>query len=211
MLVAGGMAAVSLAAADFPSKPVRVVVPFPPGGTLDVVARLISAKLRETWRQPIIVDNRVGGNGAVGGEYVVKSAPDGHTMVFSALPIVATPHLQPMPFDLNRDLVAVVQTAMISYVLAASPKTGVSTLGELVELARKDPNRLNYAGGGTGSASHLYAELVKRAARINLTHIPYKGDGPALQALLAGQVDLIFSTASGMIPLARSGKVRGSW
>jgi tripartite-type tricarboxylate transporter receptor subunit TctC len=202
------MAAGSVAAADFPGKPIRMVVPFPAGGTLDVAARLISARLRESWHQPVIVENRVGGNGAIAGEYVVKSAPDGHTMVLSALPIVATPHLQAMPYDLNRDLAAVVQTAAIRYVLSVHPKTGVSSLNELIELARRDPNRLNYAGGGTGSASHLYAELVKRSARINLTHIPYKGDGPALQGFLAGEVDLFFSTASSMMPLARSGKAR---
>ncbi len=204
MLCAVGVAA----AADFPSKPVRIVVPFPAGGTLDVEARLISARLREIWRQPVIVDDRVGANGAIGGEYVVRSAPDGHTLLFSALPVVATPHLQPMTFALNRDLVAVVETATIRYVLAVHPKTGVSSLAQLIELARRDPGRLNYAGGGTGSASHLYSELVKRSAAINLTHIPYKGDGPALQAFLAGEVDLIFTTASSVIPLAKAGKAR---
>jgi tripartite-type tricarboxylate transporter receptor subunit TctC len=196
------------AAADFPSRPVRLVVPFPPGGTLDVVTRLISAKLRESWRQPIIVENRVGANGAIAVDYVAKSAPDGHTLVLNASLIVITPQLQHTPYDLIRDLVGVVQPEVIYFMLAASPKTGVSTIGELVELAKKNPGRLNYASGGNGSGLHLYAELLKSAAKIDLTHIPYKGDAPALQALLAGEVDLIFSTTSAIIPLAKAGKVR---
>jgi len=206
MLAAGVMAAA--AAADFPSRPVHLVVPFPPGGTLDVVARLIAAKLRDTWRQPIIVENRVGANGAIAVDYAAKSAPDGNTLVLNASLIVITPQLQRTPYDLIRDLVAVVQPEVIYFVLAASPKTGVSTVDELVELAKKNPGRLNYASGGNGSGLHLYAELLKSAARIDLTHIPYKGDAPALQALLAGEVDLIFSTTSAIIPLAKAGKVR---
>jgi len=195
-------------AADFPSKPVRLVVPFPPGGTLDLEARLIAAKLRDYWTQPIIVENRAGGNGAIGVDYVAKSAPDGHTMVLNASLIVTTPQVQRTPYDLNRDLVGVVQTAVLTFVLASSPKTGVSTVGELVELARKEPGRLNYASAGIGTGIHLYAELVKSAARINLTHIPYKGEGSAMQALLAGEVDMIFSTANAIVPLAKAGKLR---
>ena len=205
MLAAGVMAA---AAADYPSKPVRLVVPFPPGGTLDLEARLIAAKLRDNWTQPIIVENRAGANGAIGVDYTARSAPDGHTMVLNASLIVTTPQVQRTPYDLNRDLVGVVQTAVLTFVLAASPKTGVSSVGELVALARKEPGRLNYASAGIGTGIHLYAELVKSAAGINLTHIPYKGEGSAMQALLAGEVDMIFSTANAIVPLAKAGKLR---
>ncbi len=205
MLAAGVMAA---AAADFPSKPVRLIVPYPPGGALDIEARLMAARLRDTWRQPIIVENRVGASGALGVDYVAKSAPDGHTLVLNALQMVMTPHLQRTPFDLARDLVAVVKFAEVYYVMAVSPKTGVSSIGELVELARKEPGRLNYGSGGNGGALHLYVELVKRAANINLTHIPYKGNALAMQALLAGDVDVIFDISSSIIPLAKAGKVR---
>jgi len=204
LMLAAGVAA----AADFPSKPVRLVVPFPPGGTLDLEARLIAAKLRDNWTQPIIVENRAGANGAIGVDYVARSAPDGHTMVLNASLIVTTPQVQRTPYDLNRDLVGVVQTAVLTFVLAASPKTGISTVGELVALARKEPGRLNYASAGIGTGIHLYAELVKSAARINLTHIPYKGEGSAMQALLAGEVDVIFSTANAIVPLAKAGKLR---
>jgi len=205
VLAAGVMAA---AAADFPSKPVRLIVPYPPGGALDIEARLMGAKLRDNWRQPVIVENRPGASGALGVDYVAKSAPDGHTLVLNALQMVMTPHLQRTPFDLARDLVAVVKFAEVFYVMAVSPKTGVSSIGELVELARKEPGRLNYGSGGNGGALHLYVELVKRAANINLTHIPYKGNALAMQALLAGDVDVIFDISSAIIPLAKAGKVR---
>jgi tripartite-type tricarboxylate transporter receptor subunit TctC len=206
MLAAGAMAAA--VAADFPSKPVRLVVPFSPGGTFDVEARLMAARLQDNWRQPVIVENRAGANTILGVDYAAKSAPDGHTVVLHAGSIVATPQMQRTPYDFTRDLVAVVQTAEVRYVLAASLKTGVSTIAELIEIARKDPDRLNYSSSGNGTPLHLYVELVKRAANVNLTHIPYKGNGPAMQALLAGDVDLIFDISSSIIPLANAGKVR---
>ena len=207
LILAAGVVAAA-AAADFPSKPVRLVVTFSPGGTLDVVARLIAAKLRDNWRAPIIVENRVGASGAIGVDHVAKSAPDGHTLVLNAMLIVATPQMQRTPYDVMRDLVGVIQTSEVSYMLAASPKTGVSSIGELVELARKNPDRLSYASGGIGTGQHLYAALVTGAAKIRLTHVPYKGNGPALQALLAGEVDLIFDTAGAITTLAKAGKVR---
>ena len=196
------------AAADFPSRPVHLVVPVPPGGTLDTAARLIAAKLHDNWRQPVIVENRAGAAGTIGVDYVAKSAPDGHTLVLNSMLIVTTPHLQRTPYDIIRDLVGAVQTVEVRYVLAASLKTGVSSVSELVALAKENPGRLNYSSAGNGSSTHLYTELVKRAANINLTHIPYKGDAPALQALLAGEVDLIFSTTGVLIPLAKAGKLR---
>ncbi|MBI2320249.1 MAG: tripartite tricarboxylate transporter substrate binding protein [Betaproteobacteria bacterium] len=205
LLAAAAMAA---SAADFPSKPVRLIVPYPPGGALDIEARLIAAKLRDTWNQPIVVENRPGASGALGVDHVAKSAPDGHTLVLNALQMVMTPHLQKTPFDLARDLVGVIKFADVYYVLAVSPKTGVSSLRELVERAKKEPGRLNYGSGGNGGALHLYVELVKRAANINLTHIPYKGNAMAMQAMLAGEVDVIFDISSAIIPHAKSGKLR---
>jgi tripartite-type tricarboxylate transporter receptor subunit TctC len=196
------------AAADFPSKPVHLIVPFPPGGTIDVVTRLTGAKLRENWRQPIIIENRVGANGAIAVDYVAKSTPDGHTLLFHSSLMVATQQLQRTSYDVNRDLVAVVQTATINFAAAASPKSGVTTLDELIELAKKNPGRLNYSSGGNGSGTHLYAELLKRAAKINLTHVPYKGDAPAVQAVVSGEVDLLFTTTGNLMPHVKSGKVR---
>ncbi|MBI2959198.1 MAG: tripartite tricarboxylate transporter substrate binding protein [Betaproteobacteria bacterium] len=196
------------AAAEFPSKPVRLVVPFAAGGTFELEARLIAAKLQENWRQPIIVEARPGANTILGVDYVAKSAPDGHTMVLHASSIVATPQMQRTPYDFLRDLRGVAQTAEVRYILAASQKIGVSTVDELVALAKKDPDRLNYGSSGNGTPLHLYVELFKRAAGVNLTHVPYKGNGPAMQALLAGDVHLVFDISLSIIPLVKAGKVR---
>jgi tripartite-type tricarboxylate transporter receptor subunit TctC len=196
-------------AADFPTKPVRLVVPFPPGGTLDIVGRMLARQLQEGWGEPVIVENRGGAGSIIGVDYVAKSAPDGYTMVLNAAtPMVTVVHLQKVPYDLTRDLVGVAQTAQIDYVLAVSPRSGVTTMKELVELARKQPGKLNYAGAGTGSGMHMYMELARNAAKMDITHIPYKGNGPAMQAVLAGEVDLIFDTILSIIPLAKAGKVR---
>ena len=199
---------ISAVAADFPNKPVRLIVPYPPGGALDIEARMMAGKLRDNWRQPVIIENRPGASGALGVDYVAKSAPDGHTLVLNALQMVMTPHLQKTPFDLGRDLVAVVKFAETFYVMAVSTRTGASSIAELVELAKKEPGRLNYGSGGNGGALHLYVELFKRAAKVDLTHIPYKGNALAMQALLAGDVDVIFDISISILPHIKSGKVR---
>ncbi|MBI2315640.1 MAG: tripartite tricarboxylate transporter substrate binding protein [Betaproteobacteria bacterium] len=206
LLALGAMPAAN--AADFPSKPVRLIVTFSPGGTLDVLARLFAARLGDTWSQPVVVENRIGANGAIGVEHVARSAPDGHTLLLNATLILITQQLQKTPYDVLRDLTGVIQTTVYLNALGAHPKVGVSTIGELIELAKKQPGRLNYGSGGNGSSLHLYMELLKSAARIDITHVPYKGSAPALQALLAGEVDLVFDTTQSMIPLAKSGKVR---
>ena len=196
-------------AADFPTKPVRLVVPFPPGGTLDIVGRMLARQLQEGWGEPVIVENRGGAGSIIGVDFVAKSAPDGYTLVLNAAtPMVTVVHLQKVPYDLTRDLVGVAQTAQIDYALAVSPRSGVTTVKELVELARKQPGKLNYASAGTGSGMHMYMELAKNAAKMDITNIPYKGNGPAMQAVLAGEVDLIFDTILSIIPLAKAGKVR---
>ena len=196
-------------AADFPTKPVRLVVPFVPGGTLDVVGRLLARQLQEGWGQPVIVENRGGAGSALGVDYVAKSAPDGYTLVINAAtPMVTVVHLQEVPYDLIRDLVGVAQTAQIDYALAVSPRSGVTTVKELVERARAQPGKLNFSSAGNGSGPHMYMELFMNAAKIKITHIPYKGNGPAMQAMLTGEVDLIFDTILGIIPHAKAGKVR---
>lgn len=196
-------------AADFPTKPVHLVVPFPPGGTLDIVGRMLARQLQEGWREPVIVENRGGAGSIIGVDYVAKSAPDGYTLVLNAAtPMVTVVHLQKVPYDLTRDLVGVAQTAQIDYALAVSPRSGVTTVKELVERARAQPGKLNYASAGTGSGMHMYMELAKNAAKMDITNIPYKGNGPAMQAVLAGEVDLIFDTILSIIPLAKAGKVR---
>ena len=195
-------------AADFPAKPVRLIVPFPPGGTVDVVARLIGDKLRTTWSQPVVIENRVGGNGTLGVDHVAKSVPDGHTLLVHAFLLITVPHLQRTPYEVTRDLVGVTQTLATAYALAATPKTGFSSWDDVVAAARKDPKRLNYGSGGNGSAQHLLIEMAANAAKIELTHVPYKGNGPAQQAFLSGEIDLIFDPTNTVIPLVKGGKAR---
>jgi tripartite-type tricarboxylate transporter receptor subunit TctC len=193
---------------DYPSKPVKLVVPFPPGGSLDIVGRLLAKELSEKWNQPVVVDNRGGASGNIGIDYTAKSPADGYTFVIIAPPAVTTPHLGKVPYDILKDLAPVAQTAIIEYVLVANLKSGVTTLNELIEQAKAKPDRFNFGSAGTGSGQHLQVELLKVATGINLTHVPYKGSGPGLQALLGGEVDLFFETTVSILPMIKAGKVR---
>lgn len=202
------MLPLSVVAQDFPSKPVRLVVPFPAGGTIDTVARLIAEKMRSGWSQPVIVENRAGGNGAVGVDFVAKSPPDGHTLLVHAFLLVTVPHLQKTPYDVPRDFVGVAQTIATQYALMTTTKSGLASWNDVVSEAKKQPGKLNYGSGGNGSAQHLYVELARSIAGIALTHIPYKGNALAIQGLLAGDIDLLFDPTNTVIPMVQSGKAR---
>jgi len=192
---------------DFPSKPVRLVVPFPPGGPLDISGRLIGKELQHRWGHPVIVENKPGGT--IGPEYVVRSAPDGHVlMIISSTPLVTLPHLQKVPYDVLKDLVGVTQTTLLTYALVVNPATGIGSIGELIARAKKEPGRLNYASAGNGSGQHLYVELLKNAADIDLTHVPYKGAAPALQAVLSGEPGMMLDVTVAVMPHVKSGKLR---
>jgi tripartite-type tricarboxylate transporter receptor subunit TctC len=205
-LTAGATAPVL--AQEFPSKPVRLVVPFPPGGPLDIAGRLIGRELQERWDNPVIVENKPGGT--IGPEYVVKSAPDGHTlMIIASTPLITLPHLQKVPYDVLKDLVGVTQTMLLTYALVVNPQTGIHSIQELIDRAKKEPGRLNYASAGNGSGQHLYVELLKNAADINLTHVPYKGAAPALQAVLSiGEPGMMLDVTVAVLPHVKSGKLR---
>jgi tripartite-type tricarboxylate transporter receptor subunit TctC len=191
----------------FPSKPVRLVVPFPPGGPLDIAGRLIGRELQDRWGHPVIIENKPGST--VGPEYVVRSAPDGHVlMIISSTPLVTLPHLQKVPYDVLKDLVGVTQTTLLTYALVVNPKMGISSIQELIDRAKKEPGRLNYASAGNGSGQHLYVELLKNAADINLTHVPYKGAAPALQAVLSGEPGIMLDVTVAVMPHVKSGKLR---
>src|SRR6266705_6042467 len=199
--------AASTAAQEFPSKPVRLVVPFPPGGPLDISGRLIGKELQDRWGYPVIVENKPGST--IGPEYVVRSVPDGHTlMIISSTPLVTLPHLQKVPYDVLKDLVGVTQTTLLTYALVVNPATGIGSIGELIARAKKEPGRLNYASAGNGSGQHLYVELLKSAADIDLTHVPYKGAAPALQAVLSGEPGTMLDVTVAVIPHVKSGKLR---
>lgn len=195
-------------AADFPNRPVRIVVPFTAGGTLDVTARVIAAKLHDIWGQSVIIDNRVGGNGAIGADNVVRSPADGYTLLYNGSLIVVTQQLQKTTFDMTKDLIPIVEPVVYWHVLCVSPKVPVNNFTELVELAKKQPGKLNYGSGGLGSSLHLYMERLKSNLKLDIAHIPYKGSAPATQALLAGEVDIVFDTTSAMLPLIKAGKVK---
>ena len=193
----------------YPNRPIRLVVPFVPGGTLDVVARLIARQLQDVLKQPVVVDNRAGAGGAVGVDHVAKSAADGYTLVLNAAtPMVTVVSLQATPYDVIKDLAPVVQVTTFDYVLSVNAKSSITTMQELVQQARKQPGKLNYASAGTGSGQHMYMELARSAAGVQIQHIPYKGNAPAMQALLAGEVDMMFDTTLGVLPQVQGGRLR---
>jgi tripartite-type tricarboxylate transporter receptor subunit TctC len=199
--------AAGAAAQEFPSKPVRLVVPFPPGGPLDISGRLIGKELQERWGQPVVVENKPGST--TGPEYTVKSAPDGTTlMIISSTPLVTLPHLQKVPYDVLKDLVGVTQTTLLTYALVANASSGIDSIQALIERAKKEPGKLNYASAGNGSGQHLYVELLKSAAGVDITHVPYKGAAPALQAVLAGEPAIMLDVTVAVIPHVKSGKLR---
>src|SRR6266704_3327277 len=192
---------------EFPSKPVRLVVPFPPGGPLDISGRLIGKELQHRWGHPVIVENKPGGT--IGPEHVVRSAPDGHVlMIISSTPLVTLPHLQKVPYDVLKDLVGVTQTTLLTYAFVVNPATGIGSIQDLIARAKKEPGRLNYASAGNGSGQHLYVELLKSAADMNLTHVPYKGAAPALQAVLSGEPGMMLDVTVAVVPHVKAGKLR---
>jgi tripartite-type tricarboxylate transporter receptor subunit TctC len=197
----------SAAEQDFPSKPVKLVVPFPPGGPLDIAGRLIGKELQDRWGQPVIVENKPGST--IGPEYVVKSAPDGYTLlIISSTPLVTLPHLQKVPYDVLKDLVGVTQTTLLTYAFVVNSATGIGSIQDLIARAKKEPGRLNYASAGNGSGQHLYVELLKSAADMNLTHVPYKGAAPALQAVLSGEPGMMLDVTVAVVPHVKAGKLR---
>jgi tripartite-type tricarboxylate transporter receptor subunit TctC len=199
----------ALHAQEFPAKPVRLLVGFPPGGTLDIVGRLLAQKLGEVWKQPVIVENRPGASGNIAVDAIAKSAPDGYTIGIVATPVVTSPHLQKLPYDITKDLAAVTQTAILDYVLVINPQLPAKNLREFVDLVKREPGKHTYGSAGNGSGQHLYMELLKAVTKAELTHVPYKGSAPSLQAVMVGEVSAAFDVAISATPFVRAGKVRG--
>ena len=204
------LAPVAAIAQSFPNRPVRLVVPFPPGGPLDVTARLIAQKLTETWGQSVVVDNRPGAGGNIGADLVAKSAPDGYTVVLGALSTHAVnPHLFPkMPYDAVRDFAPITLVAITPNVLVINPSLPASSVKELIAYARAHPGRLSFGSGSNGSAGHLAGELFKIDAGVDMVHVPFKGAAPATQALLAGDTQLMFDNLANAMPQVKAGKLK---
>jgi tripartite-type tricarboxylate transporter receptor subunit TctC len=202
-------AAAALHAQDrFPEKPVRFIVPFPPGGGTDALARILAAKLGEQWGQQVIVDNRAGAQGNIGTAAGAKAAPDGYTITFAHQgALVINPHLYRDPgYDTLRDFAAVARTTEMAFVAVAHPSVPASNLRELAQHARQHPGKLTFAS--TSAGPHIVGELFKQATGTDLVHVPYKGAGPAINDLLGGQVHLMFSNPTSTVPHVKSGKLR---
>lgn len=211
-LAAGaGLHAVPAAAqGTFPSRPLRMVVPFPPGGIADIAARAIGAEMARDLGQPVVVENRPGAAGNIGAEAVARAAPDGYTLLHAvASAFTANPHLYGnMPFDPLKDLVPVTETIRGGMVLLVRPDFKAANLREWLAQVKAQPGRLSYASYGNGSFPHLNMELVKSMTGTHVVHIPYRGAAPAMQDLLAGQVDMMFDQSATALPQIRAGKVR---
>jgi len=195
-------------AQEWPSRSIRLVVPYPPGGSTTVLARLVSEQLREAWGQQVIVDARGGGNTVVGTENVAKSLPDGYTLLLTTNAHSVVPHLVKVPFDPIKDFVPISMIATTEYVLVVHPGVAANTLQEFTSLAKAKPGQLNYASAGSGSANHLAGELFVSITSAKIQHIPYKGSGPAVTDLLGGQVQASFQTPIVAIPYIKSGALR---
>jgi tripartite-type tricarboxylate transporter receptor subunit TctC len=196
-------------AQDYPSKPIKIIVSVPPGGSVDAIARLVAEKLRQKWGQPVLVENRPGAANNIGAEAVFKAPADGYTLLFAPeAPFVINKTLfKKLAYDPDA-LTPVSLVAANPQVLIVHPKVPAQTLQQLIQHAKANPGKLNYASGGSGTSVHLTAELFQSVAGINLTHIPYKGVAPAVTGVLGGQVDMMFVDVSTALPHIRSGAVR---
>ena len=201
--------ALNVQAQNWPQKPVRFVVPFPPGGATDVAARSVSDRLSQALGQQFLVENRAGAAGAIGTHEVARAAPDGYTILFAADPVV-TLHLvlKNVPYEVLRDFVAVTQVTTQPLAVAVHPSLPVNSVQELVAFARTNPGKLSFGHSGTGSGQHMSGELLKKLAGIDIVHVPYKGGAPAVQDLVAGQVPMAVLGSTPLIPHHRGGRIK---
>jgi tripartite-type tricarboxylate transporter receptor subunit TctC len=200
----------SVSAQPYPDRPVRFVVPYPPGGATDIIARTLGQKLSDALKQQIVVDNRGGAGQIIGTDIVAKSAPNGYTILLASVTHSINPTLlSKLPYDSVKDFAAITLIGSGPNVLVVHPSIAARSVAELVKLLQANPGKYNYASSGNGSGGHLAAELFKGMAKVDINHIPYKGNGPATVDVLAGQVPIMFTSTAPMLPHIRSGKLRG--
>jgi len=197
-------------AQSYPAKPVRLIVPFPVGGIADIYGRIVAARLSETWGQSVVVDNRTGAGGNIGADIVAKAPPDGYTIGIGS---IGTHAVNPtlfsrMPYDAVNDFAPIVHLLEAEGLLVVHPSVPVNSVPELIAYARANPGKLTFASAGMGTSSHLAGELFKSMARVDMNHIPYKGNTPAITDLLAGQTSLLFATMPTVLPHVKAGKLR---
>jgi tripartite-type tricarboxylate transporter receptor subunit TctC len=209
LLVATVAATPAFAAESYPTKPVRIIVGFPPGGATDLVMRLMAPKYTEIFNQQFIVDNRPGANGVIGTDLAAKAPPDGHTIHLATIgTLVISPAITKVPYDPFKDLAPVSQVVSLQNIFIVHPSLPVKTLKDLIALAKSKPGKFNYATSGTGSPGHLAAELFKSMTKVDMVHVPYKGGGPALTDLIAGHVEIFVAVISTAVPQVKAGKAR---
>ena len=217
-VVLGGLVAVMLSAqvtsvaqtaSSFPNQPIRMVVPYPPGGPTDITARVVAAEMSKTIGQNIVIDNRPGASGMIGSEMVTKATPDGYTLLANASIHVINPSVYPhMRFDAIKDFTPITQLAQVPLVLVVPANSPIKSVKDLVEYAKANPGKVNFGSAGSASAQHLAGESFKIAAGIQMQHIPYKGSAPALTDLAGGQLQLMFDSMPSATPMINSGKLR---
>lgn len=207
-LVAASALAQAQTAANFPSRNVRLIVPVPPGGSSDGMARILGQRLSEAWGQQVLVDNRPGGGEIIGTELVARSNPDGHTLVLVSLRFSVNPSLIKLPFDVLRDFEPVSMTAAVGNVLAVNVKSPITSVKDLIATAKAKPRELTFASSGIGGAPHLVGEFFCLTTGIKMTHVPYKGGGPAIADLLGGNVSLSFASMTSSIGFIKSNRLR---
>ena len=195
-------------AQNYPTKPIRFIVPYPPGGGTDVIARIVQPKLSEALGQPIVIENRGGAGGAVGTEAAAKSTPDGYTFLFTLSSHTINPLLYKLNYDIERDFVPVSMIVSVPQLIAAHPDAPAKTLKEMIAAAKRHPGRYSFASVGNGTPSHIAGELLKLKAGIDMVHIPYKGGGPAVADTLSGHVPFLFVTAPAALSQVRAGRLR---
>ena len=194
---------------DYPSRPVRLIVPFPPGGSNDILGRFMAARFTERFGQQVIVDNRPGADGLIGTDIAARAVPDGHTLLIVSTSYAQNPAIhKKLPFDPVKDLAPIALIGTGPNAISTHPSQPITTVKELIAAAKAKPGQINYASSGIGGFNHFGGELFKVAAGVDLTHVPYKGGGPAMVDLIAGHVPVLFSTLVQVLPQARSGKLR---
>lgn len=204
------LAAVTASAQNYPNKPIRMIVASAPGGAPDILGRAVAQKMGESLGQPVVIDNRAGASGLIGAEMAAKSAPDGYTLFLGTTTLYAIlPNLKKnLPYDIKRDFASVTQIAGASNVLVINPSVAAKSVAELLQLAKAKPGALNYASAGRGTPAHLAGEMINVLAGVSMTHVPYKGAGPALVDVIAGQIQLIITSPIAAGAHITSGKVR---
>ena len=203
------MGSTVLAQPAYPTKPIRLIVPFAAGGTTSILARLLADRMSQSIGQPIVVDNRPGAGGNVGMDLVAKAEPDGYTILMGPIGLAINPALySKMPFDPLKDLAPIGLYGGVPNLLVVNPSVPATNLAEFIAYAKANPGKLNYASNGNGTSSHLAAEMLKSAAGLNIVHVPYKGGAPAMQDLIGGQVTMLFDQMPAVLPQVKSGRVR---